>query len=496
MACFVLGLVGCSNDDTDVIRFGVSVAPSTLDPRFATDAASMRLIRLLYRPLVEFDEASRPVPGLADWERVSGTTYRFHLQPGRAEFHDGSPVTAEDVQATYEEVLDRDTASPHRGSLRHIEAIRAVDEDTVEFRLSREDALFPGRLNIGIMPARLLAEDHRFNRRPVGSGPFRFLAWPESGRVHIARRRDGQEFAFLEVSDPTVRTLKLMRGEIDLLQNDLSPELVDYLESQEEIQVATRPGNRFTYLGFNLEDEFTGEHRIRKAVAHALDREALIETLMGGRARLAGGMLPPEHWAGHGGEPGYAYDPARARALLEEAGYAEGPGPRLIYKTSSDPLRLRIATVIQHQLAEVGFRVSLRSYDWGTFYGDIQAGRFQMYALSWVGINSPDIFEYVFHSRSVPPDGANRNRYQSEAVDDWIETAASAPDLESQADLYRRIQAQVLGDLPYVPLWYESHFHASRGVTGYTVGADGTYDGLIAVRRSGGAGDAGRVAHE
>lgn len=489
LVCLVLlaalATAGCRETEPEAIRFGLTVSPATLDPRQATDAVSARLLRLIYQPLVDFDEASRPEPALAEWERRSPTLYRVELRSDRDAFHDGEELTAEDVQATYASVLDRETASPHRGSLKHIERIEVIDEETLDFHLAREDGLFPGRLTLGIMPAHLLAEDHRFNRHPVGNGPFRFAAWSANDEIRLERRSDGQVVEFVEVSDPTVRTLKLIRGEIDLLQNELSPELVSYLDGQDNVQVKARPGNSFTYIGFNLEDDTSSDPRIRQAVAYGLDREAIIENLLGGRARLAGGMLPPEHWAGHTGRAGYPHDPERARQLLREAGYHPGRGPELVYKTSTDPLRLRIAAVVQDQLEAVGFRVSLRSYDWGTFYADVQEGRFQLYSLSWVGISSPDIFEYAFHSRSVPPDGANRNRYRSADVDEWIERAEQAPDMEQQAEFYRRIQARLVDDLPYVPLWYEDHFYARReGIEGYSVDADGNYDGLRYVRRS------------
>ncbi len=147
---------------------------------------------------------------------------------------------------------------------------------------------------------------------------------------------------------------------------------------------------------------------------------------------------------------------------------------------------MRLATIIQDQLADVGIDVELRTYDWGTFYGDIKAGNFQMYSLAWVGIKMPDIFRYVFHSNSIPPAGANRGRFVDVAVDRLIERAENESSLEAQARHYRELQALVLRQLPYVPLWYEDQVFASRrGVSGYRVEPDGNYDGLIHVRVSG-----------
>ena len=479
-----LSLLGCSKPADNTLRFGLSSAPINLDPRFSTDAASSRINRLLYQRLVDFDGAYRAVPALAQWQAIKPTHYRFQLGNQSSTFHDGTALTAVDIKATYDSILDPDTASPHRAGFNMIDSIQVVDEKAIDFHLNKADPLFPGRLVIGIMPAKLLAAEHGFNRQPVGSGPFTFLDWPEEGRLQLQRRNDGQGLEFIEVKNPTVRVLKLLRGEIDMLQNDLPSELVSYLAEQDEIKLHKGRGSNFTYLGFNLQDEDTGKLKLRRAIAFALDREAIIDYVMGDAATPASALLPPDHWAGNAQLPLYEHDPAKARVLLKEAGYIGGKRPSLVYKTSSDPFRIRLATVIQQQLSEVGIDVELRSYDWGTFYGDIKAGRFQMFSLSWVGIKTPDIFRYVFHSESVPPNGANRGRFFDSLADSLIDTAEAAPELSQQAKHYAQLQAHLLEQLPYVPLWYEDHLFAARkGISGYTLARDGNYDGVINVRR-------------
>lgn len=479
-----LALGGCSKSEDAAIRMGLAAAPITLDPRFATDATSARINRLLYGRLVDFDEAMRPVPGIAQWQALSPTRYRFRLRAERRRFHDGTRLQAGDVKATYDSVLDPATNSPHRSSLDMIARIEVVDEDTIDFHLRHPDPLFPGYLVIGILPAKALAAQRAFARNPIGSGPLRFLEWPAEGLLRLQRIADDQTIAFVQVSDSTVRVLKLLRGEIDLLQNELPRELVQYLEKQRGVQVRHRAGSNFSYLGFNLDDPALDDVRVRRAIAYALDRKAIVRYLFGGETRLANGLLPPEHWAGHDGLNGYDHDPARARALLEAAGYGAQRPLQLLYKTTSDPFRVRIATILQQQLARVGIDVNLVSFDWATFYADIKSGRFQLYSLSWVGIKSPDIFRYVFHSEAAPPDGANRGHYGDAQSDRLIEQAERTQDLEQRARLYRQLQAHLLETLPYVPLWYEEHFYAARNdIAGYELSADGNYDALIDVRR-------------
>ena len=402
----------CTGPADDTIRFGLSSGPANLDPRYATDATSARINRLIYRRLVDFDEQVRPVPSLASWEKISPRHYRFQLAPDRAPFHDGTPLTAADVAATYQSILDPANASAHASSLRLIENIVVIDADTLDFHIDRPDPLFPGYLVIGIVPAAGIAAGYPFHKTPLGSGPFRLSRWSEPGRLQLARIDDGQLFEFIRIGDPTVRVLKLLRGEVDLLQNDLPAELLEYLAGQADIRVQSVPGSNFSYLGFNLNDPVTGNILVRRAIAHAIDREAIIQHLLGGAARPAAALLQPGHWAGNPALQPAAHDPRQARALLAQAGFDGGHPLVLHFKTSTDPLRVRIATVIQQQLAEAGMDMQLSSYDWGTFYGDIKAGRFQLYSLAWVGIKTPDIFRYAFHSDSLPPEGANRGRLQ------------------------------------------------------------------------------------
>jgi peptide/nickel transport system substrate-binding protein len=478
----VFSLVACAPVPDDALRIGLASSPVTLDPRFATDATSSRINRLIYTRLVEFNEQQLPVPSLAKWELISPLHYRFYLRKDNRTFHDGTHLTSNDVKATYDAILDTKTASPHRATLNMIDIIDVVDENTIDFHLSRPDLLFPAYLAIGILPEKYINNNHSFSRQPIGSGPFEFSSWPEDGKLFLRRLKDKQAVNFIRVKEDTVRVLKLIRGEIDILQNDLSPELVSHLNKQKDITVTHGRGSNFTYLGFNLDDAMVGQQKVRQAIAMSIDREAIIKYVMAGAARPASALLLPDHWAGNPDLKKVAYDPERAIALLAEAGFSKNNPLRLTYKTSTNAFRVRLATVLQSQMKEVGIEVDLRSYDWGTFYGDIKAGNFQMFSLSWVGIKTPDIFRYVFHSEAVPPNGANRGRFNDDVSDYLIKTAGAETTLEKQAVSYRKLQKRLLEKLPYVPLWYENHVFAARdGITGYRLGLDGNYDGLVDV---------------
>ena len=162
-----------------------------------------------------------------------------------------------------------------------------------------------------------------------------------------------------------------------------------------------------------------------------------------------------------------------------QAGYDSKHPLELSYKTSTDPFRVRLATVIQAQFKAIGIHLQVQSLDWGTFYGDIKAGKFQLYSLTWVGIKTPEHFRAILYSSAVPPQGSNRGRYHNPKVDALLDQAALLPDLASQAVLYRKLQHLLLEDLPYIPLWYEDQIAvAGADVRGYTPAEDGDLDAL------------------
>lgn len=465
LGCLVLP--GCAKQpERHEIRFAIAQAPLNLDPRYATDAASERVNRLIYRPLVDFDRHDQAVPALASWIRRDPLHYRFSLGPAGRRFHDGSALTADDVAATYQSLL-RLKDSPHTAEFANIDTVASVDAETVDFTLKQPDTQFPARLIIGVMPARLIAAGRDFSHAPVGSGPLAFSGW--SRTLQLNRVHDGQAIVLEEVKDPTVRVLKLLRGEADLLQGDLPPELVAYLKQQEQVRVHEVPGTNFSYLGFNLQDSLLKNPQVRRAVTLAVDRAAIIRHALVGGTRPATVILPPEHWAGNAALQPYPYDPARARALLQQAGV---PLPlKLVYKTSTDAQRVRLATIMQAQMKPAGIDLEIRSLDWGTFFDEVKHGQFQLYGLTWVGIKTPEIYRLAFHSDSVPPRGANRGRLLDEELDALI-------DRQDWPAVTEKVHQQ----LPYVPLWYEGQFAAVRaGIENYTPAADGNWDKLATI---------------
>jgi len=475
-ACF-LALPACTQPDagrqsgqTVPVHFALAQMPLNLDPRYATDASSERVNRLIYQALVDFDATSHTIPVLATWRMVSPIEYHFTLKQPFARFHDHMPLTAYDVKATYDSIITLKD-SPQAAEYSNISSIQVVNESLLIFKLKQPDIHFPSKLILGILPKEYIEKKHDFAHHPIGSGPFSFEGW--QNKLVLKRVRDGQQVIFTEVKDPTVRVLKLLRGEADLLQGDLPPELVRYLQAKPEVTVATVRGANFSYLGLNMQDPVLKQHKVRLAIAHAVDRQSMIEKVMVESTRVAGAILPPEHYTNAGVELStYDYNPGLAKKLLIEAG-VQLP-LKLVYKTSTDAQRVRLATILQAQMAKAGIALEIRSLDWGTFFEEVKKGNFQLYGLTWVGIKTPEIYAKAFGSQQIPPNGLNRGRY----ADSKLDALLSAEDWPAAVN---RIHEQ----LPYIPLWYEGQFAAfNKNISGYAPKPDGNWDDLATIKSS------------
>ena len=490
-------LTSCTTSPTtppgDVV-VGLDTAPITLDPRFATDATAAQVGDLLFDGLTRLDDQSRRVPHVAaSWETPDAQTYVFHLRPG-FQFPDGAALTADDIKATYDSVRDPNSRSPKQAALAPIAAIDVIDPLTLRFRLRDAFAPFLDATGLGILSTRQLGGRGVLKAlaQPTGSGPFRLVRFTPDERVVLARNPTYPFGAphlpgivFEVVPDAVTRLLQLRRGALDLVQNGIEPDALAWLQAQPNIAVTTRPSTSFQYLGINLRDPPLADVRVRQAIAQAIDRDAIVETILKGLATPATGLLAPTHWAYNPHVPTYAYNPKRAKELLDAAGYpdpdGDGPAPRfrLSYKTTVVELRRRIAEVLQAQLAEVGIALDVRSYEGATLYTDIRRGNFQLYSLAWVGVEDPDIYYLSCHSSQTPPEGNNRGGFHDATVDQLTEAARRTLDVEERRRLYAEVQQRVAELLPVIPLWWPANVAVtSRRLRGFEVRPDGSYVSL------------------
>lgn len=496
----LLALSACQNDARtrkETLVIGVESYPKTLDPRLAVDALSSKICRLVYRGLFALNDQLQIELDVAEsyvWE--STTRLRVKLKKG-IQFHNGQILTAKDVLATNQSVLDRLKHSPLHASLSLIQKMEAPDEYTLLFELKEPYAPFLTSLTSGILPASIVAQEVSSDVsselfEPIGSGPFFVSRRMESQEVELTRYKPDDikvnKLVFRTILEDTLRTMELIKGRLDLVQNAVPYQLLPAIQKAKNLNLTTTAGINFSYIGFNTRKTPLDKTLVRKALALAVNRDEIIKYKMSQLAAPASSMLFPGHWAAHENLPPFSYDPAQAKEMLDQAGYPDpdGDGPQsrfsLVYKTSSKKDRVDMALLIAEQMKKIGVEVIVKSYEWGTFFRDIRQGHFEMFSLTWVGLTEPDIYYWAFHSGQTPPTGANRGYYNNPSLDPLLEKARQEVDLTKRVAMYQEIQQMVYDDFPYIPLWYEQNWViAQKNVNGYTARPDAGFQNLVHV---------------
>jgi peptide/nickel transport system substrate-binding protein len=470
----IVVLCGCARKPApDMIVVIIENSPTNLDPRVGIDAQSERIGELIFDALVHRDEHFNLHPWLAEsWDIPDPLTYVFHLRHD-VKFHDGRPLTSRDVKWTLDTIAQGKIRSTKSATFKYVDHIDVPDDYTVVIHLKEPFAALLWNLSsgaIGIVPE---GADEKFGSKPVGSGPFRFVR-AEQDKDVIIERNDNywgakakvKRVQFAVVPDPTTRALELRKGSADIAPpGSLNPDMYVALQKEPGIREIQQPGTVLAYLAMNLRDPVLRDVRVRQAIAYAIDRDPLIQYLWRDQARPANSVLPPQHWAYDSNVPTYEHNPQKARELLDAAGYPLKNGVRfhLTMKTSQEESTRLLAAVLQQQLREVGIALDIRSFEFATFFADVQKGAFQLYSLRWIGGNQdPDIFEYVFESSSIPPKRANRGFYSNPQIDALLAQGRKEIDQKKRKQIYFEVQQILARDLPYINLWYFDNVMAYR----------------------------------
>ena len=472
-------------------------APKNIDPRFATSDFSVKISRLVFSGLITIDNATgEPENDLAtSIEQVTPTHYRVELRRD-AKWHDGVPVTAADIKYTLTTLDDEEVKSPYAGLGRRIEKVEVHDTHALSIHLKERHAPFLTDLAIGVVPKHLLEDKGRFGEDVfVGSGPYiyrgrRDNVWVslEANQHHHGEKAKIENLTFRIIPDDNTRLLALMGGSGQMAQNAVSPMMLPVLQRDSDLVIESAPSFKYTYLGINVANKKLSDPRVRAAIALGIDRDEIIKYKFDGTARKATGLLSPSHWAYSKDVQVWDRDLERARKLLDEAGYPkpEGGGPRLeiTYKTTTNKFRRSIADLIATQLAEIGVEVKVVAYEWGTFFGDIKAGNFEVCSLQWPSVNEPDLYSWIFHSSKIPtPEnrsaGANRGRYINPALDKLLDEGRLETDRTKRKMIYAEVQKILSTDLPYISLWHEDNILVRhKGLSGYEIVPNARFRGL------------------
>jgi peptide/nickel transport system substrate-binding protein len=469
--CLALCACGSARPEGAAIVVALANSPVNLDPRVGTDEASQKAHQLVFNTLVRIDENLRIVPELASLEAENDVTYVAHLKRGVL-FHNGRELTSEDVVYTFRSFLDPAFRGRSGAYRQQLASVRARDRYTVEFKLQKPFASFPVNLVMGIVQA---GSGDANARQPIGTGPYKVRSFVQDDRLvldpferYFGGRPRNDGIVLKVVPDDTMRGLELRKGTVDLIVNDLAPDIVWQLGEERRLGIVTAAGTDYAYIGLNQRDPILRNPAVRRAIGFGIDRQAIVRYLRRDYATVAVGIVPPMSWAFEKNVFDFTHDPARARQLLDDAGYPDpdGDGPlprfRLSLKTSTSEVYRIQAAAIQHDLARIGIAIDVKSSELQTLFADVARGNFQLYTLQWVGVTDPDMLRRVYHSSQMPPNGLNRVFYANPAVDESIDAAARASDETARRQSYATAQRIIAIDVPYISLWTKKNVAVFR----------------------------------
>ncbi len=483
--------------------------PATLDPARISDVYGRSVAQQIFDGLVTFDQTLAITPALAQHWTASrdGLTWTFTLRRG-VRFHHGREVTADDVVFSLTRILDPRLKSSaaetfwvikgarefSEGRARTVAGLAALDSHTVQITLGEAFAPFVTALAMGhakIVPRDVVEQmGDAFGAHPVGTGPFRFVAWERGRSITLAANRD-----YFDGAPRLARvTYRIFPGEpmdaiyAEFLKGNLEESPVptrdhDRIVREAGRQYVRRPMFNLRFYGFNVRIKPLDDRRVRQAIVHAVDRVGLIQTVFHGRYHPAQSILPIGTLGYNPAVRSLDYDPARSRALLAQAGYPGGAGlPPLDFWSSVRSERLLSEhDRIVKSLAAVGIRATFHyQTDWPTFSRMVSAGQAPVFLYSWsADMPDPDNFLFLlFYSRSP----RNYTGYANPAVDELLMAARSEQDMQRRVDLYRKVEQIVLDDAPVLPVWhyvYERLFQPSVR----SVEVNGLGDPYIPVRK-------------
>lgn len=495
----VLGSFGCgpaSPPRGDALEVVLPAPPVNLDPRFSTDAASMRITRLAHAGLTRLSE-DRLIP-----EPYAAKSYEFHGDRELAltlredvRFASGAPFESADVCATLRAFADPRVGSPHRAVATSIGACIEEGPHAVRLRLSEGRASLLADLEVPI-----LRRDQAFGpAKPDGSldglGPYR-ITEAQGATTRLAAREGGTlprpafDVVARVVRDENARVVRLMADRADVVPNGLSPIVLSALVERGG-RVRTSRGANLTYLLLQNQRAPFDKRDARVAMAHAIDRPLLARTSLGGRARVARSVLPPESWAAPAelDDTNLQFDPGAARSGF--ASLVERRVNHITLLTSTDRARVALCRAIAQMASDVGLSVEVVPLDLGVLLARLSSGDFEAALLQIPELTEPNVLRWFFHSESIPgggPGGANRSRFANAEADKFLDEGALDPDRAHREAAYGSFLRLVNQEVPVVPLFHEDQVAAvSARAASFSLSAEGRWLDLASVHPAGAA---------
>jgi len=399
----------------------------------------------------------------------------FHLRSG-VNFHDGSPLSAEDVVYTFETILDPAVQARYRSLYEPITSIEVVDSLTVRMELSEPYAPLLSYLDVGIIPKQYVVGGGDLSAAPIGTGPMRLASWARGSEIRLEAFDEYwggvpgiESFTFVVVPDNTARAQAFEAGDLDVIQSPLSPQDIERLVADDESTSEISTGIAITYLNFNAEAEHLADPRMRRALSMMVDQQAIVGQIYEGVDALATSVLLPGSWAYSHEVRQPEFDVVRGRALLATMGWHDSDGDGFLDRDgralavqltthSEDPNRMQTAEFIQSVFRQNGVDAGLSIVSWPAFFANVQEGRHEIALLGWTNIVDPD---RLLYTQFLTDGDLNYGRYSNPEVDVLLARGRGTLDRVDRAVAYRRIAEILAEEVPYFVLSYQSYqlFH-------------------------------------
>ncbi len=467
--------------------------PRSMDPALSTDVPTGRVVSYLFDGLTRFTPDAKVVPGLAkSWDVTpDGITYTFHLHGG-VKFHDGRPLTARNVVASFQRVLDPATKGGRAwplypingaedyaaGKAKTVAGLAAPDDSTVVITLKEPLAIFPKFLAMpvaSIIPENPPAD---FGQKPVGSGPWKFVEWRHDDYMRFAKNPDYFDGApetdslmARIIPEMSTATAEFEAGNVDVLSVPDQTSKSWEADPEKKKLLTSAPALRFWYVAINTTRGPLTDVRVRQALNHAVDVSTMLAQVMAGRGTVANGVVPPILAGADPDRKPYTYDVAKAKQLLAAAGHPNGIDVELWSSTTDQAPR--IAQTLQANLAEAGIRAKLVQRDASSMREAARKGQTDLALKEWFA-DYPDAENFLYpllHTRNRGP-GGNVSFYSNPRFDTLVDQAHREQDEAKRNSLYTQADQLEFNDAPMLYLFFYKDLYAVQPwIKGFTVPA-------------------------
>jgi len=478
------------NPDGGTLGYGEYGRPATMDPITSNDMISLRITELLFNGLVGINEKQEIVPELAERVEMSddGLTYTFYLRKEVTwhpkEGEEPKPFTADDVIFTYHVMMHPKTITSLKVRFEFIQSVTKIDDHTVQFRLKRPILNALAKFSFKIIPqhgpehSEFLAREDPFVHQPIGTGPFMLKNITADREVVLVANEDYfqgrphiDKFIARPFADQNIMSQALMFNAIDMIVL-VNPRDIPQIQGDNRFVLQPYNALSYSFFGYNARNPLLADKRVRKAITHAVNRQEMLDSFFQGRGTIISGPFAPGSWAYNLDVQPLPYDPEKAVALLEEAGFTRGDdgimekGGEKLSLTLKVPIEKeseavkRVVLAFKNYLSKIGVEINGEFKEWLSWKDDVfHRHDFDIIFASWVFDDSADITS-LFHSSEIGPWMNNFGAYSNQEVDSLIVESKLTLDHEKRRTIYRKLHSILAEECPYTFLWTLTNYAA------------------------------------